>query len=169
MDKAIFWPRTARRPLETSCSGSNGNSKDNNDNSDSNDSNDSNGNMDSSNDGDDDGNTVLGNMDNNMGSNRALQASSLVLLLHLHQGLDTNNLHHDKKKKLLAFSFHDSKLNRKPSNVVTLLESKMYYVATAGNKFKYYPFVKNSSLNSGGGEKMYTEKNLRNFGRVDVK
>ena len=128
MDKAIFWPRTARRPLETPCSGSNGNSKGNNDNSDSN---DSNGNMDSSNHGDDDGNTVLGNMDNNMGCNRALQASSLVLL-HLHQGLDTNNLHHDKKKNLLAFSFHDSKLNRKPSNVVTLLESKTYYVATAG-------------------------------------
>lgn len=54
--------------------------------------------MDSSNDGDDDGNTVLGSMDSNMGSNRALQAFSLVLLL-LHQGLDTNNLHHDKKKK----------------------------------------------------------------------
>lgn len=69
--------------------------------------------MDSSNDGDDDGNTVLGSMDNNMGSNRALQAFSLVLLL-LHQGLDTNNLHHDKKKKILALSFHDSKLNRKP-------------------------------------------------------
>lgn len=71
--------------------------------------------MDSSNDGDDDGNTVLGSMDSNMGSNRALQAFSLVLLLLLHQGLDTNNLHHDKKKKkLLAPSFHDSKLNRKP-------------------------------------------------------
>lgn len=57
--------------------------------------------MDSSNDGDDDGNTVLGSMDNNMGSNRALQAFSLVLLL-LHQGLDTNNLHHDKKKKIIS-------------------------------------------------------------------
>ena len=76
---------------------------------------------DSSNDGDDDGNTVLGNMDNNMGSNRALQALSLVLLL-LHQGLDTNNLHHDKEKKILALSFHDSKRNRKPSIDVRLLE-----------------------------------------------
>ena len=60
--------------------------------------------MDSSNDGDDDGNTVLGSMDNNMGSNRALQAFSLVLLL-LHQGLDTNNLHHDKKKKIISSYF----------------------------------------------------------------
>ena len=58
--------------------------------------------MDSSNDGDDDGNTVLGSMDSNMGSNRALQAFSLVLLL-LHQGLDTNNLHHDKKKKIISY------------------------------------------------------------------
>lgn len=57
--------------------------------------------MDSSNDGDDDGNTVLGSMDSNMGSNRVLQAFSLVLLL-LHQGLDTNNLHHDKKKKIIS-------------------------------------------------------------------
>ena len=70
--------------------------------------------MDSSNDGDDDGNTVLGSMDNNMGSNRALQVFSLVLLL-LHQVLDTNNLHHDKKKNyILVLSFHDAKLNRKP-------------------------------------------------------
>ena len=40
--------------------------------------------------------------------------------------------------------------------LITLLPSEY--------KFKYYPFVKNSSLDTGGGGKMYIERNVRYVG-----